>query len=178
MTWELSSYIGYREIWLFGASILSEIHRILYFGYHLGRYTWFRGSPLLMSAVSETTNNKWTYTWQRYWATTWQNQQNEGAPAKPHISLGIRPVWSESSLCAQWVAKDQRFLHAYSEDSDQTGRMPRLIWVFAGRALTLLVLSCRGSYCSTSGRGVCMVSQYFCPETKLQMSRRTTKPAK
>ena len=32
------------------------------------------------------------------------------------ISLGIRPVWSESSLCAQWVAKDPRFLHADSED--------------------------------------------------------------
>ena len=27
----------------------------------------------------------------------------------------------------------------------QTGRMPRLIWVFAGRILILLVLSCRGS---------------------------------
>ena len=53
-------------------------------------------------------------------------------PAKTQISLGIRPVWSESSLCAQWVAKDPSFLHADSEDSDQTGRMPRLIWVFAG----------------------------------------------
>ena len=28
---------------------------------------------------------------------------------------------------------------------DQTGWMPRLIWVFAGRTLLLLVLSCRGS---------------------------------
>ena len=36
-------------------------------------------------------------------------------PAKTQISLGIR------------------FLHADSEDSDQTGRMPRLIWIFAGR---------------------------------------------
>ena len=36
------------------------------------------------------------------------------------------------------------FLHADSEDSDQTGRMPRLIWVFAGRTLILLVLSFRG----------------------------------
>ena len=54
-------------------------------------------------------------------------------PAKTQISLGIRSVWSESSLCAQWVAKDPRFLHADSEDSDQTGWMPRLIWVFAGR---------------------------------------------
>ena len=52
--------------------------------------------------------------------------------AKTQISLGIRPVWSESSLCAHWVAKDPSFLHADSEDSDQTGRMPRLSWVFAG----------------------------------------------
>ena len=55
------------------------------------------------------------------------------------------PVWSESSLCAQWLAKDTRFPHADSEDSDQTGRMPRLIWVFAGRTLILLVLSWGGS---------------------------------
>ena len=33
-------------------------------------------------------------------------------PAKAQISLGIRPVWSVSSLCAQWVAKDPSFLHA------------------------------------------------------------------
>ena len=43
--------------------------------------------------------------------------------------------------CTQWVAKDPSFLHADSEDSDQTGRMPRLIWIFAGRTLILLVLS-------------------------------------
>ena len=67
-------------------------------------------------------------------------------PAKTQISLGIRPVWSESSLCAQWVANDPRFLHVDSEDSDQTGRMPRLIWVFTGCTVTLLVLSCRGSF--------------------------------
>ena len=66
-------------------------------------------------------------------------------PAKTQISLGIRPVWSESLLCTQWVAKDPSFLHVDSEGSDQTGRMPRLIWVFAGCTVTLLVLSCRGS---------------------------------
>ena len=54
-------------------------------------------------------------------------------PAKTQISLDIRPVWSVSSLCAQWVAKDPSFFHADSEDSDQTGRMPRLIWIFTGR---------------------------------------------
>ena len=67
-------------------------------------------------------------------------------PAKTQISLGIRPVWSKSSLCAQWVPKDPSFLSLESEDSDQTGWMPRLIWVFAERTFILLVLSCRGSY--------------------------------
>ena len=37
-------------------------------------------------------------------------------PAKTQISLGIHPVWSESLLCAQWVAKDQRCHHADNED--------------------------------------------------------------
>ena len=37
-------------------------------------------------------------------------------PAKTQISMGNRPVRSESSLCAQWAAKDPSFLHADSED--------------------------------------------------------------
>ena len=65
-------------------------------------------------------------------------------PAKTQISLGIRPVWSESSLCAQWVAKDPRFL---LEKTDQTGQMPKLIRVFAGRRVILLFLSWGGSFC-------------------------------
>ena len=40
----------------------------------------------------------------------------------------VRTVWSEASLCAQWVANDPSFLHADSEDSDQTGRMLVLSW--------------------------------------------------
>ena len=54
-------------------------------------------------------------------------------PAKTQMSLDIRPVSSESSLCAQWLVKDPSFLHADCEDYDMTERMPRLIWVFAGR---------------------------------------------
>ena len=66
-------------------------------------------------------------------------------PANSQISLGIRPVWSESSQSA-WRNLGSLATHwAHSEDSDQTGRMPSLIWVFAGRTLILLVLSCRGS---------------------------------
>ena len=53
-------------------------------------------------------------------------------PAKTQISLGIRPVWSESSLSAWRIIGSLDTHWAHSEDSDQTGRMPRLIWVFAG----------------------------------------------
>ena len=64
------------------------------------------------------------------WAVTWQN----------------RPVWSESSLSA-W--RNLGFLathQVHSEDSDQTDK---LIWVFAGRILILLVLSWGGSFNSS-----------------------------
>ena len=53
-------------------------------------------------------------------------------PAKTQISLGFRPVWSESPLSA-WRKLGSLATHwAHSEDSDQTGRMPRLIWVSLG----------------------------------------------
>ena len=67
-------------------------------------------------------------------------------PAKTQISLVIRLVWSESSL-STWRQLESLATHwAHSDDSDQTGRMPSLSWVFAGRTLILLVLSCRGSH--------------------------------
>ena len=58
-------------------------------------------------------------------------------PAKNQISLAVRlkkarvlsyPLSAEESLCYQ------------------TERMPRLIWVFTGRTVILLVLSCGGSF--------------------------------
>ena len=55
-------------------------------------------------------------------------------------------VWSESSLSA-WRYLGSLATHStHSEDSDQTGWRPRLIWVFAQRTLISLVLSCRGSF--------------------------------
>ena len=54
------------------------------------------------------------------------------------ISESLLSAWRKlGSLATYW---------AHSEDSDQTGRMPRLIWVFAGRTVILLVLSWGGSY--------------------------------
>ena len=83
----------------------------------------------------------WIYQTRFYWVCLWAVMSRcmtkptkwHVRPAKTQISLGIRPVWSETSLWVQWVAKDPMLLHVYSEDSGQTGRMPRLIWVFAGR---------------------------------------------
>ena len=54
-------------------------------------------------------------------------------PAKTQISLGIRPVWTESSLSAGRKLGCLATHWWHSEDSDHTGRMPRLFCVFAGR---------------------------------------------
>ena len=67
-------------------------------------------------------------------------------PSEDSDQPGICPVWSESSQCARLVVKDPMFLHGDSEDSDQTGRIPRLIGVLTGRTVTLLVLSWRGPF--------------------------------
>ena len=77
-----------------------------------------------------------------------QDKTNKMAvrPAKTQISLRIRPVWSESSLSAGRNLWSSATHWAHNVDSDQTGRIPRLIWDFAGRRLILLVLSCRGSF--------------------------------
>ena len=41
----------------------------------------------------------------------------------------VHSHWSESSLCAFWIAKIAKFLHSDKEDSDQTARTRMLIWV-------------------------------------------------
>ena len=73
-------------------------------------------------------------------------------PAKTQISLDIRSVWSKSSLSA-WRKHGSWVVHwAHFEDSDQTGRMPRLIWVFAGRTCHFVgfVMHCLYVYVSKS----------------------------
>ena len=65
-------------------------------------------------------------------------------PAKAQISLGIRPIWSESSLSA-WRNLRSLAVHWMHSEDWSDWAMPRLIWVFAGRTLILLVLSSHGS---------------------------------
>ena len=79
------------------------------------------------------------------WAATCQNQQSDRAP-----SADSDQPWHPPSLIRVFAVRMKKaWVLSYplsaSEDFDQTGRMPRLIWVFAGRTLILLVLSCRGS---------------------------------
>ena len=90
---------------------------------------WALYTPTLNSIVKLYNNGNID----RIWLTTFEPPHDKAnkitvLPANTQI----RPGWSESSLCAQWVAKDPSFLQADSEDSDQNGRMPMLIWVFAG----------------------------------------------
>ena len=68
-------------------------------------------------------------------SAAWQNQQNDC----------IRAVWSLSSLSAWRKLGSLATNWAHNLDSDQTERMPRPIWVFAGRKVILLVLSWGGS---------------------------------
>ena len=71
---------------------------------------------------------------QRRLRSVWASAQSDQSSLSAWRKLG--------SLATRWV---------HSEDSDQTGRMPRLIWVFDGRQL-LLVLSWGGSYCVSQQR--------------------------
>ena len=67
------------------------------------------------------------------------------APSEDSDQPGHPPSLIRVFVVLQWVAKDPSFLHADSEDSDQTWRMLRLTRVFAGRTTTLLVLTSGGS---------------------------------
>ena len=118
------------------------------------RVSWFRGyyRPWMLLATI-------------MWAATWQNQQNDCASSEDSDQPGHAPslirgfavrmkkVWvlsyPLSALRRVWSdwADAQADLRLWSDWawSDQTGRMPRLIWDFAGLTLILLVLSCRGS---------------------------------
>ena len=63
---------------------------------------------------------------------------------KTPTSLDINLTWAESSL-----SLILNYHWAHSDDSDLTEQMTRLIWVFAGCPLILLILSCQGSCCGT-----------------------------
>ena len=89
------------------------------------------------------------------WATSSQNQQCGCAPSEDSDQPGHPPRcpgWSESSLSA-W-----RKLGSLAD--------AWLIWVFAGRTLTLLVLSWGGSYVFSIGFAASHHILFFTPNSK------------
>ena len=92
--------------------------------------------------------------WNKCWRQFVKDSKNEPQhdktnkvtvrPAKTQISLGICPVWSESSLFA-WRNLGSLATHwVHSKDWSDWAE-PRLIWVIAERTAILLVLSCHSS---------------------------------
>ena len=67
------------------------------------------------------------------YAIAWQNQQND---LRAQRSLRSAWAFAQSDQRLHCV-KDQTFIDADSEDSDQTVRMLRLIWVFAERTCNI-----------------------------------------
>ena len=67
------------------------------------------------------------------WAALWQNQLN-GMCAQRRLTSAWASAQSDQSSLSAWRKLGSLATHwAHSEDSDQTGRMHRLIWVFAWR---------------------------------------------
>ena len=106
--------------------------------FFLKKKAWFGRLKLGCSnAIEEFNTQLLLFSWsskKQKWATSWQNQQN-GLCAQRRL----RSAWAsaqsdfESSLSA-WRMLGSLATHwVHSEDSDQTGQTPRLIWVFAGR---------------------------------------------
>ena len=73
--------------------------------------------------------------WNTYGPCHWEQGSqhwvvSESSNKLPHDKTNkIRPVWSQSPRCTQWVAKDPSFLHADTEDSSN--------WVDAQADLSL-----------------------------------------
>ena len=63
--------------------------------------------PKLLTNTECTESAEWGE-WPQKWAVQSMTKPTKWHmhPTKTQISLGIRPIWSESSLCAQCVAKD------------------------------------------------------------------------
>ena len=78
------------------------------------------------------------------WARSWENLfmpyvYNKGTDQPAHPS-------DQSLLCAKWVAKDLRFLHEDSRDTDQTWRCPGCSESSLGAQVILFILSCCSSF--------------------------------
>ena len=103
------------------------------------------------------------------WATTWQNQQSDCVPSEDSDQPGHTQS-DQSSLCAQWVAKDPSFIHAHNKDSDQTWRMPRLSLCWAHSHFVGFVMSRLKSWYWRNSAD--LLHKWFCRDSHLSAVSR------
>ena len=86
-----------------------------------------------------------------FWAASWQNLQN-GMCAQRKLRSAWASAQSDQSLPFPYERSLGPLLPIeHSAKTDLTGRMPRLIWVFAGCTVIWSVLTCGGSFSLTDG---------------------------
>ena len=135
-----ASLIFYYYISLFNTFILHHMSLWYFLCVSLKQsFTFFKLTNQTLMSRYMTKPTKWLCA-QRRLRSAWASAQSDLSLRCPHEeSLG-------GSLATHW---------AHSEDSVQTGQMPRLIWVFAGRTATLLVLTWGGSNCLHRAHRIC-----------------------
>ena len=98
------------------------------------------------------------------WASARQNQQNGRCPQQRLRSAWASPLsdkrLSSLSTCRKFGTSATHWEH--SEDSDQAGRMPRLIWVFAGRTCHFVGFVMKWLSCSTVRLSTGLVPDCLC----------------
>ena len=118
---------------------LQEVHGVL-----LGCPSLWQYATILVYWDGECYAIVWIYLCMNHLMTKpakWQV-----CPAKNQISLGIRPVWSESSLCAQWVAETGAFFMWTAKPLIRLGGCPGWSESLLGAYAIFLVLSWGCSY--------------------------------
>ena len=111
-----------KDIWAF-ISIL-DMSRIVITTYCIRNKEWAPGR--IICAVVEVDMRIWNMSRHMTKPTKWLVH-----PVKTQISLGYRPVWSVFPVCMK-KALVLSYPLSIQRNSDQSGRMPRLIRIFTG----------------------------------------------
>ena len=96
------------------------------------------------------------------WAASWQNQQNDFAPSEDRDQPGHPPSLIRVFTVRSVGSRGLNVSLGGQEYSDQTGRMPRLIWVFAGRTNHFVGFVIRRLIFSTNNCPVTFGFEYKC----------------
>ena len=93
------------------------------------------------SVVKQSQKNKM---WLKKWATSWETQRNDVCALRRLRSAWASAQSDQSSLCTQWVTKEQRLLSRTAKTLIRLGGCPNWSESSLG-AHVILFLSCCGS---------------------------------